>query len=375
MSEIVTAGNYSHFPRAPRYNRLRMWISAANYLHHLVSRTPKGWHPLLAIYYLTYACEFRCPYCSDGAGIPYHALRSPILRGDELDRVLLRLRRVCDHLVITGGEPTRHPDFGEFLRFLPRHRFDSVVLTTIGHDIVSYLDDIAASVRYLVFSLDTMDSEKGDAWLGRGPGCHAQILESIEAARRYPTRRYEIIVSSVATPDNLPDVRDVFRYAAERGFRHAVCPVLRGVKPDPALATDSRYRDLFDSLIANKRRGISVNGTVAYLRGMRDFGKFRCRPSTVLAISPVGDVFYPCLEIGKVAGNLLEECDLNALRTQGICRHGPEPVCENQCHSACALAFSLILEKPWTIFSELGLLAKAGLRRLFHRRPALPPVA
>jgi hypothetical protein len=25
------------------------------------------WRPLLAVYYLTYSCDFRCPYCSDGA--------------------------------------------------------------------------------------------------------------------------------------------------------------------------------------------------------------------------------------------------------------------------------------------------------------------
>jgi MoaA/NifB/PqqE/SkfB family radical SAM enzyme len=350
-----------------------MWKATSNTLRHLIRRRPTGWHPLLALYYLTYACEFRCPYCSDGAGTPYHALRSPILRGPDLDAVLARIRRHCDHLVVTGGEPTRHPEFSEFLRLLPRHRFASVTLTTIGDDLGQYLDDLAGAIRYLVFSVDTMDSVKGDAWLGRGPGHHAAILASIEAARAHPRRRYEIIISSVATPDNLPDLFDVFRFAAERGFRHAVCPVLRGVKPDPALATDPRYRALFDFLIAQKRRGLPVNGTLAYLRGMRDLEPFRCRPSTVLAVSPSGDVFYPCLEIGKVAGNLLVEADLHKLRAEGLRQHGPEPTCGNQCHSACALGFALLLDRPWTTLSEVGLVAKAGLRRLFLGRRALPP--
>jgi MoaA/NifB/PqqE/SkfB family radical SAM enzyme len=349
-----------------------MWKTATSYLRHLFVRRPEGWHPMLAVYYLTYACEFRCPYCSDGSGTPYHALRSQVLRGNDLDRLLGRIRRFCDHLVVTGGEPTRHPDFAELLRMLPRHRFDSVVLTTIGQDLVPYLDDIARSIRYLVFSLDTMDAAKGDAWLGRGPGRHAEILATIEAARRHPGRRYEIVISSVATPDNLPDLYDVFRYAAERGFRHAVCPVLRGVVPDPALRGDPRYRELFDFLVAQKRRGFAVNGTVAYLRGMRDLERFRCRPSTMVAISPTGDVFYPCLEIGKVAGNLLEQPDLHALRAEGLRRHGPEPTCGNQCHSACALGFALLLDQPWTALSELGLMARAWLRRLLRRPLPLP---
>ena len=350
-----------------------MWKSVGNYLRHLAKRRPKGWHPMLAVYYLTYACEFRCPYCCDGSGTPYHALRSPVLRGSDLDRLLGRIRRGCDHLVVTGGEPTRHPELAELLRLLPRHRFDSVVLTTIGSDLAPYLDDIAGSVRYLVFSLDTMDPAKADAWLGRGPGRHAEILANIEAARRHPHRRYEIIISSVATPDNLPDVRDVFRFAAERGFRHAVCPVLRGVKPDPALAGDPRFRELFDFLISQKRRGFLINGTLAYLRGMRELERFSCRPSTLLAISPAGDVFYPCLEIGKVAGNLLDEGDLDKLRAEGMRRHGPEPVCGNQCHSACALGFALILDRPWTALSEVALMARAWLRRLLPGERALPP--
>jgi MoaA/NifB/PqqE/SkfB family radical SAM enzyme len=352
-----------------------MLKAAANYLRQLASRRPKGWHPLLAVYYLTYACEFRCPYCSDGSGKPYHALRCPVLPKEDLDRLLARIRRSCDHLVVTGGEPTKHPDFADFLRLLPRHRFDGVVLTTIGHDLVPYLDDISRAVQYLVFSLDTMDPAKADAWLGRGPGCFAQILANIETARRYPGRRYQIVISSVATPDNLPDLREVFRFAAERGFRHAVCPVLRGVKPDPALANDPHYRELFDFLIEQKRRGLAVNGSLAYLRGMRDLSKFNCRPSTVLAVAPNGEVFYPCLEIGKIAGNLLEQGDLNALRAEGQRRHGPEPTCGNQCQSACALGFALLLDRPWTVLSEIGLAVKAQLRRLWPGRPALPPVS
>jgi MoaA/NifB/PqqE/SkfB family radical SAM enzyme len=350
-----------------------MRLAIGNYLRHLCNRKPRGWHPLLAVYYLTYACEFRCPYCSDGAGTPYHALRSPILRGEELDRLLARIRRTCDHLVVTGGEPTRHPEFGEFLRILPRHRFDGVVLTTIGHDVAPFLDDINRAIRYLVFSVDTLDAEKGDAWLGRGPGAHAQILANIEAARCHPKRRFQIVISSVATPDNLPDLHDVFRYATARGFRHAVCPVLRGVKPDELLQGDPRYRELFDMLITHKRRGFAVNGSLAYLRGMRDLEHFRCRPSTTVAVSPAGDVFYPCLEIGKVAGNILTEPDLHRLRSEGQRLHGPDPQCPTQCHSACALSFSLLLERPWTIFGETALMARAWWRRMFTR--TLPPGA
>jgi hypothetical protein len=84
-------------------------------------------------------------------------------------------------------------------------------------------------------------------------------------------------------------------------------------------------------------------------------------------------VFYPCLEIGKVAGNLLEDADLHKLRAEGIRRHGPEPTCGNQCHSACALGLSLILDRPLTAISEVMLMAKSRVLRPLRTRRALPP--
>lgn len=30
--------------------------------------------------------------------------------------LLANIRRTCDHLAFTGGEPTHHPDFADFLR-------------------------------------------------------------------------------------------------------------------------------------------------------------------------------------------------------------------------------------------------------------------
>ena len=56
--------------------------------------------PLLGVYYLTYACSFRCPHCGDGSGTPYHRLRSPVLPATDVLRLLARLRRYTDWLVL-----------------------------------------------------------------------------------------------------------------------------------------------------------------------------------------------------------------------------------------------------------------------------------
>jgi hypothetical protein len=46
--------------------------SVCSYLHHLCIRESQRWYPLLGVYYLTYACDFRCLHCSDGSGEPYY---------------------------------------------------------------------------------------------------------------------------------------------------------------------------------------------------------------------------------------------------------------------------------------------------------------
>ena len=328
-----------------------MWLSIANYIRHFLAKHPQGWHPMLAVYYLNYDCDFRCPFCSDGAKRPYHTLKSPLLDGPQVIDLLKTIRRYSDYLVITGGEPTKHPQLPYVLDKLSSCNFDGVVFTTNGYDLELHLDKVAKSIDYLVFSLETLDEEKADQYWGV-PGAQKKILEVIEKAKNHPQRKYEIIISSLALPDNLKDLYAVYDYCLQEDFRLALCPQLVGVKAHEDLHDNEDYVAIWNHLLAGKKEGKAVNGTTLYLEHMRDLRKFTCHPSTVLAVSPMGDVFYPCLERGHIAGNLCENPDLHEIRKLGQKLHGPEPDCDNRCHSACALGLSLILEYPSSLLSE-----------------------
>ncbi|HYG35172.1 MAG TPA: radical SAM protein, partial [Clostridia bacterium] len=319
--------------------------AVGSFLHHLWGDNPRKWYPLLSVYYLTYACRFRCSHCSDGSGEPYYRLKSEMLSGKKAVALLREIRRHSEYLVITGGEPLEHPDFAQIMEGVKPLKYRGVILTTNGYSIEPFLNSIATSVHHLVFSLQTLDSRKGDAGYGGRAGVHPKVLANIERAASYPGRKYEIIISSVVTPGNIPDLYEVYHFAQKRGFRLAACPQLMGVKAHPAFAANSNYREFFDFLIAEKRKGGLIQGTVDYLKYMRDLEKFSCRPFTMLIVSSLGDVFYPCLELGQFAGNLLDEPNLHRLRQKGFERHGPQPDCDTRCHSACALGFSRLLEK------------------------------
>jgi len=344
-----------------------MLLSARNFVHHLCRDAPDRWYPLLGVYYLTYACDFRCAHCSDGAGNPYPTLRSPVLSAERVAELLRIIRRYCDYLVLTGGEPLLHPEFAQVMADLPRLKFRGVILTTNGYALATALPAVAKAVRHLVVSLQTLDSAKADVWYGRGSGTHQQILDHIAQAARLPDRRFDMIISSVVTPENIEDLYRVYGFARRHGFRLAACPQLVGVKAHAALVDNPTYRKFYDFLIAEKRKGANIQGTVDYLEHMRDLRKFRCHPFTMLVVSPTGDVFYPCLELGQPAGNLLEEANLHRLRQAGCERYGPQPECDTRCHSACALGFSRVLEHPGSILHEAWLHLRGTVGRLVDR--------
>jgi len=324
-----------------------------NTLRHLCWGRKARWHPLLAVYYLTYACRFRCPKCCDGRGVPYHSMTGPGLPAERALALLAAIRRCCDHVVLTGGEPLEHPELAEVLAGLPRLGFDGVVLTTNGFGVERFLPEIARSVTQLVFSVDTLDTAKADRALCAKPGTFAGILEGIETARSALPGRCEIIISTVAMPDNLDGIYDVYEYARSRGFSLAVCPQLVGVRVSPPLRDNDAYRRLFDFLIAEQAKGQRIFGAPRYLECLRDLSDFTCRPLTMLAVAPDGDVFYPCLERAQIAGNILETPSLEALRAAGEERFGPLPVCDNRCHSACATSFATGLDHPLSAFAHL----------------------
>jgi MoaA/NifB/PqqE/SkfB family radical SAM enzyme len=342
--------------------------SAARLLYHLAVDGSDRWYPLLAVYYLTYRCSFRCPYCSDGAGAPYYRLRERVLDAEGVLALLRIVRRHSDFLVVTGGEPLEHPEVDRVLRGLPDLGFEGLVLTTNGHRLGPRLPLPRGAVTELVFSLDTLDEARADACFGVGPGAFRTILETIDRAARAPGRDYEVVISTVVTPEGLGGLDALYDWSRARGFTFAACPQLVGVKAHPALAGDPRYRAFYDRLIDEKRAGQHVHGTVPYLAAMRDLRHFRCRPFTMLCVAPEGRVFYPCLELGQLAESLLDEPDLHAIRRRAAARFGPQPRCDTRCHSACALGFSLLLEDPTQLAAEAWQQARGRLRRLRRAR-------
>lgn len=315
------------------------------FVRHKWLDNDRRWQPFVAIHYLTYVCDFRCPYCANGANIPYHQLPCTAVDGLTALQIIGSIRRHADHLVLTGGEPLNHPEAGRILAGLGQFGFDSVTLTTNGERVDVFLPEIAAHITTLGISLDTLDAHKADAWFGKGPGMLARILANIERAAAYPGRRFDILISAVATPNNIEDLYAVYSYTQEHGFQFSATPELQGVAPPAKLLSSAAYRDFFAFLVREKAKGGNIFGSRQYLEHLADFRSFTCHPLTTLVVDPQGGVFYPCLEKAATVGNLLAT-DLDALRRKAESEMGLSTACDLSCHSACALGLSLLIERP-----------------------------
>jgi len=269
---------------------------------------------------------------------------------------LKKIRESTGSLVITGGEPLLHTEAKRVMADLPGLGFREVVLTTNGYYLDGCLDEIAPAITTLVVSVDTLDEKKADAFYGKGAGTFGRIRKNLERAAALPNRRFGITISSVVTSKNIGDLYDVYTFAKERGFMFAAAPRLMGVKAEPALVDNKEYRKFYDFLIGKKKNGGRIFGARRYLAAIRDLRKFSCRPFTMLVVSPLGEVFYPCLEIGNLVGDIRNFPTLHAARKEGMAKFGPEPVCDNRCHSACALGFGLLFDNPLRYLSEWGLI-------------------
>jgi molybdenum cofactor biosynthesis enzyme MoaA len=192
------------------------------YLYTKLIPDQKRWYPFISFYYLTYSCEFKCVYCSDGKGIPYYKLPDYKIELDEAVEIITNIRKYTDYFVLTGGEPLQYPQISELLIKIKELKFKNFILTTNGFYFDKYQNEILNTVDSLVFSLDSMDKEKAEKLWRMPEGTFDKVIENINKAHELKSQRKsrkpEITISSVVTPNNIEDHYDVYEFAKQKGF-------------------------------------------------------------------------------------------------------------------------------------------------------------
>jgi MoaA/NifB/PqqE/SkfB family radical SAM enzyme len=302
-------------------------------------------------YYVTHRCNLNCRYCCDGDGKRFKEEPIPELPTADAKRLLSILRRSGDTLDVTGGEPLVREDLEDILGHARSVGFRTILNTKgIG---LEDRPDLLRSTDVLVLSLDTLDPRS----LARLVDRPLPVAERILAALRYALAARQpglwVVLSAVATPENLGEVSRVLEFAIEHGLGFHVSPEIVGTKAHPALRENESYRRLMDDVLLAKRSRTGVLGVAEYLVGIRDFTRFRCHPLLMPVIRPDGRMYYPCLEWKRAEVNVLDAGSYGRALRLARRQCGGIPACRDCCHIFCHMALSLLQRHPVSAIKEL----------------------
>src|SRR5271170_7324431 len=133
--------------------------------------------PYAVTFYVTHKCNLDCSYCTQKEPDVFSAE----LPTAETKRLLRRIRKETDSIVITGGEPTLRQDIEELVEFA-RHdcKFRSLLLITNG-TLLDRKPRILDAVTGLIVSLDALAADPTNA-LSK-PAALPKVLENLAMAK------------------------------------------------------------------------------------------------------------------------------------------------------------------------------------------------
>jgi len=326
----------------------------ANYTRNLASlaafRQPT--RPLLFSYYVTHRCGLACRYCSDGQGRPFKEDVVDELPTEQAKALMTLLRKDCDTLDFTGGEPMLRPDLEDLLAHARTIGFRTV-LNTKGVGLPRRPDLMRLS-DVLVLSVDSLKVERLAEIIGGSVSAAADMLAALDWVLsnrgQYPTR---VVLSVVATGDNLEDVSDVLNLCVRHGLGFQLSPQIVGTAVQADLRDNPRFRSLVNDVIAAKSAGAAVMGLPDYLRGIRDVRSYRCHPLLMPTIRPDGTVNLPCLEQPIQRPSVIAAGGYRQALAQAGQAAQPPRDCRGKCHIFCHMALSLLQRRPVAALREL----------------------
>jgi len=161
------------------------------------------------VYYeLTTYCPARCPHCHIPAGLRHDFPRQRDFCDFAIDMMILRDKLGVENVVLSGGEPTFHPDFLSMVKFASKLFKTAVISNGFNPKL---LKEASAQARIWV-SLDYY-GEKQDRW----------------RKTRGLWRKYEAVadianIRSTLLSDNLPDIEKLVEEAVKRGREITIVP-------------------------------------------------------------------------------------------------------------------------------------------------------
>lgn len=335
--------------------------------------------PRLAVYYVTMQCNLNCAYCEDfGARRNHQVTPTPSL--EDAKRILRVIRSGVDRLWLTGGEPLLHPQIGELLAHARNElKFREISLITNGvllfrkttteitedtekKPLRTPLDSSFSVIKHvdrLIVSLDSLEPQTLNQV--SVPDAYANtVIENVRrAAAMQKESHFQLMLNAVITPETLPGMDALLAFCAENRVHISFSPQSVNNLPRYELVTSAEYRAFIEKLIALKKRGTPILGSLSYFKMLLDQTPYECYPTLVPRILPDGWLTYPCRPMEKAGGeqggravNLLDVQTWDEAWKIAKDKYGQAPTSCVSCFQQCYAEPSLMQAKPLEYLAE-----------------------
>ncbi|MEZ4224273.1 MAG: radical SAM protein [Polyangiaceae bacterium] len=312
-------------------------------------RARAGREDFLPLYFIWTAlrpCNFRCSYCDDHRGAKYPELDGHGKLDTARARRLLQIMRTrTPSVYFAGGEPTLRKDLPELVRTAKELAYHPIVVNTNGSLFHSLLRKpewrtFLGDVDILVVSLDALDEALlSSMWRTRQPGDVIRNLFMLHALSKQ--LGFKLMVNTVIQPGHIADARAVLRLADQLGISFCPVPQNRGPSIDPAVLQDPDYPALVDEILAMKRAGRAITGSLRMNERLLRAAPLDCRNTLKPHVDHDGHLLWPCKAAVNVSPERLDVLafdDVDSLYAEATRRvdptrfHGPA---KNQCGADC----------------------------------------
>ena len=303
-------------------NEIHWEKEAAN--KHGLARMVYSQAPFLIYWELTRACDLACRHCRAEAMAQRDPRELSTSEGKELLEKLREFGGRAPHLVLTGGDPLKRPDFFDLLEYGRRLGLHLSVAPSGTQALTqSVLRRFkACGVESIGLSLDGSTAERHDSFRGV-PGC---FVRTIEAAQHARAEGLALQVNTLVTAETEADIPDIYQLVSGLGLMRWSLFYLIGVGRGGALREvspeqcEALHHWLYDiskdapfvvaTTEAPHFRRVTLAGMrsagipLARIRETRAGRGFGIRDGNgIMFISHTGDV-YPSGFLPLVAGNV-----------------------------------------------------------------------
>lgn len=282
--------------------RSASWRTAvSNYLENR-RRARAGREDLLPLYFIwttLRSCNFRCAYCDDHQGAKYPDLPGKGRLDTAAGVRLLRIMRTrTPSVYFAGGEPTLRRDLPELTRAARDLGYYPIVCNTNGSLFHLLLRRPAwrsflADIDILVVSLDALHLDRlAELWVAEHPEDVVRNLLLLAELRK--AMRFKLMVNCVIQPGMMDEARAVLELCEDLGIWF--CPVPRNAGPaiDPAVPADPDYAGLVAEILARKRAGARISGSLRMNERLLDSAPLNCRNTLKPHVDHDGKLIWPC---------------------------------------------------------------------------------